>query len=101
MMAYCKTDRDIQQELENSIAAGTGSFDTGLVNRHVINGVINSFLQELDKDKRMIFIGRYWANETIGNIAARTGHSKGSIKNILWRLRGELRDRLVREEISI
>ncbi len=52
---------------------------------------INEFLATLPKDKRAVFIGRYWYNESISDIAKRTGFSQSKIKTTLHRMREELR----------
>lgn len=52
---------------------------------------INGFLAELPKDKRAVFLGRYWYNESISDIAKRTGFSQSKIKTMLHRMRKDLK----------
>ncbi len=61
--------------------------------------VLNDFLEGLPKQKRMIFVLRYWYDEDILKIARRTGKSAGSIKMTLKRLRDKLRAELQKEGI--
>jgi len=52
---------------------------------------INEFLATLPKDKRAVFLGRYWYNESIADIAKRTGFSQSKVKTMLHRMRDGLR----------
>ena len=52
---------------------------------------INEYLATLPKDKRAVFLGRYWYNESISEIAKRTGFSQSKVKTMLHRMREELR----------
>lgn len=52
---------------------------------------INEFLGKLPREKRLVFIGRYWYNESISDIARKTGFSQSKVKTMLHRLREELR----------
>ena len=59
---------------------------------------INGFLAELPKDKRAVFLGRYWYNESIADIAKRTGFSQSNIKTMRHRMRESLRAYIERKE---
>ena len=52
---------------------------------------LNEYLATLQKDKRAVFLGRYWYNESISEIAKRTGFSQSKVKTMLHRMREELR----------
>ena len=52
---------------------------------------IDGFLEELQKEKRKIFILRYWYFESIEKIAERTGKTESSIRNSLFRERKKLK----------
>jgi len=52
---------------------------------------INEYLATLPKDKRAVFLGRYWYNESISDIAKRTGFSQSKVKTMLHRMREDLR----------
>ncbi len=51
---------------------------------------LNSFLRELSKGERDIFLRRYWHADSIKEIAKRHGRTEGSIKNSLYRNRKKL-----------
>lgn len=59
---------------------------------------INGFLADLPKDKRAVFLGRYWYNESIADIAKRTGFSQSNVKTMLYRMREGLRAYIERKE---
>lgn len=51
---------------------------------------INSFLAEIPKEKRKIFVARYWFFESTEEISAKTGKNKFYIHNTLARTRAKL-----------
>ena len=55
---------------------------------------INIFLDNLSKDKRRIFIDRYWSFDSIENISNKYELKKGNIKMILSRTRKDLKEYL-------
>ncbi len=63
--------------------------------------VINDFLGTLPKAERAVFVMRYWLDESISNISARTGFSEGKIKMMLMRTRKKLEERLRLEGITV
>ena len=70
-------------------------FDSGSnVERDVelkeLTRILNEFLHGLDKQKREIFLARYWHMASIGEIAQMSGFSEGKIKTMLFRLRQKL-----------
>lgn len=48
---------------------------------------INSFLRELPKEKRIIFVRRYWYSDSVSEIADRIGKSENAVSVTLNRLR--------------
>ena len=58
---------------------------------------INGFLGSLNREKRGIFLRRYWYLDSIEDIALRFGISQSKVKTTLYRLRGELRGYLEKE----
>ena len=56
--------------------------------------VLDSFLESLDEQKRVIFLRRYFYTDSIAEIAQRMQMSEGKIKSILFRLRGQLAETL-------
>ena len=59
---------------------------------------INTFLEELDAESRVLFVRRYWYMDSIADIAGRFGFSESRVKSNLFRTRNKLRMRLVQEQ---
>lgn len=60
---------------------------------------LESFLESLPRDSRLIFLRRYLYVETVAEIAARYGVSESKVKTQLHRTRKKLYDYLVKEGI--
>ena len=56
---------------------------------------INVFLAGLSREKRQMFVRRYWYAESVRNIAKQFGVSEGSATMTLKRVRKQLKDALV------
>ena len=63
--------------------------------------IINRFLRELDEEKRVIFVRRYFFSDPVDVIAKRLGISVSKVKTSLHRTREELRRVLGEEEIPL
>ena len=59
--------------------------------------LIEAFLQDLRKEKRQIFLCRYYFLDPIKTIASNFQMSESKVKSVLYRLRCELRERLEQE----
>ena len=59
------------------------------------------FLGTLDREKRGIFLRRYWYGDSIRDIATRCGAGESKVKTTLYRLRKDLKDYLEKEGISV
>ena len=66
-----------------------------------LKGYINEYLSTLPKDKRAVFLGRYWYNESVSEIARWTGYSQSKVKTMLHRTREGLRKFIIRKEGSL
>lgn len=62
---------------------------------------LNAFLGELDKPSRSVFIRRYYFSDRIRDISRMTGYSESKVKSMLHRMRQSLRERLIKEGITI
>lgn len=62
---------------------------------------INAFLGGLDKDKRDVFLCRYWFFESIDSICVRTSFSESKVKSMLFHTRKKLRAYLEKEGIDL
>lgn len=57
----------------------------------VLQQVINGFLETLSKEKRNVFLRRYWYLDPIHAISKRYALSESKIKTMLFRMRHQLR----------
>lgn len=64
-------------------------YENGVLSQH-----LNSFLASLTKEKRIIFLRRYYFSQPLSLIAAELGMSEAKIKTVLFRLREKLREEL-------
>ena len=56
--------------------------------------LIERFLSRLDREKRAVFIKRYFFSKPLSEISEETGLSEGKLKTMLFRLRMRLREDL-------
>lgn len=61
----------------------------------VVNA-LNEFLGTLRKDKRYIFVRRYWYFDSITNISEQCSMSEGNVRAVLFRVRQQLKNYLKR-----
>lgn len=63
--------------------------------------LLNSFLAELPKEARVIFVKRYWYLSSVQQISEEMGCGEGKVKMSLHRTRKKLKDYLKEEGYSI
>lgn len=85
------------EELEDCLAA-TGSVEEEIEERE-LGKTIESFLQTLSHENRIIFLRRYWFFDTYADIARRVGLTKKNVSVRLTRIRKELRKYLIEREV--
>lgn len=73
----------------------------GEAERALLAELISAWLQTLPQLSRILFVGRYWYNESLQSLAQDCGVSIGKAKSLLFRLRKGLRARLEKEDFSI
>ena len=61
--------------------------------------IIESFLDSLSKENRVIFLRRYWFFDTYADIAKQVGLSQKNVSVRLIRIRKELREYLFEREV--
>ena len=66
-----------------------------------LSEAINGFLRSLDKEKRNIFVRRYWNLDTISDISIRFAVSESKVKTTLFRCRSKLRQWLEKEGYTL
>lgn len=62
---------------------------------------LNRFLEALPREKRVLFIQRYWYLRPVEELAALHGMRKNTAASTLFRLRAELREHLEREGFTV
>ena len=72
-----------------------------VVDRLYFEEVLNDFLAALPKEKRMIFLRRYWYLSSIKEIAKDFGMSESKVKMLLLRLRKDFREFLEKEGVQV
>ena len=88
----------LTQEMESCIPDRLHSVET---ERMELQRILNSFLEDLPRENRLIFLRRYLYVETVAEIAARYGISESKVKTQLHRTRKKLRDCLAKEGICV
>ena len=88
---------ELSSEMEQCIASSS-SVEKELDAKLLIEA-ISAFLKKQPKEKRVIFMRRYYYLEKTAAIAKCFGYKDSSIRSILFRLRNELREYLEKEEI--
>ena len=63
----------------------------------VLSEAINSFLGTLSREKRNVFVRRYWYLDSVADISKRFALSENKVKTMLYRCRNQLREKLEKE----
>ena len=87
------------EELGDCVS-GTDSVEDEAENRR-IERIIDAFLWKQSREKRDVFIRRYWYFDSIGAICEATGFSESKVKSMLLATRRKLRDYLESEGVEI
>ena len=88
----------LTQELEMCIP---DSRQDGEMDRRELRRVLETFLDSLSKESRLIFLRRYLYVDTVAEIAARYGISESKVKTQLHRTRVKLHTYLAKEGIYV
>lgn len=84
------------EELGEIITSGEGIEDS-VINRETLLNIINSFLENLQPNNRIIFMQRYWYFLSVYEIAHQNNMSQSAVKMSLSRTREKLRNALIKE----
>jgi len=95
---FAKMD-SLLSEMEDCIPSGDTTQE--LYEAALVSDIINRFLSGLSKEKRIIFVRRYWYAQSIRDISKAFGMNEGQVKSILFRLRSGLKDALEREGVQL
>ena len=89
----------VLDELEECIAGKStveAAYEAGQ-----LSAVLDEFLEKLSKDKRVIFVRRYWYSDSVKDIAKRLQISESKVKTTLFRTRNELQEFLEAHGVTI
>ena len=87
------------EELEECIASSMTIEDE--IAEQELTVLIESFLDTLSEENRVIFLRRYWFFDTYFDIAKQVGLTEKNVSVRLTRLRKELREYLIEREVII
>lgn len=87
------------EELEECIASSM-TIEAEIAEQE-LTVLIESFLDSLSKENRVIFLRRYWFFDTYFDIAKQVGLTEKNVSVRLTRLRKELREYLIEREVII
>lgn len=90
---------EVYDELSECISSGNNVEEK--IDREHLTSVINEYLSGIEREKRIIFVKRYWYMVSIGDIASEYQMSESKVKSMLFRMRGELKDLLAEEGIIV
>lgn len=90
---------ELTEEMEQCIPAPDDV--ESRIDGNVLGGIISTFLRSLSKEKRLIFMQRYFFLESVSSIAERFGFSVSKVKTTLFRVRNDLREYLIKEGYSL
>lgn len=86
---------ELTSELED-IIPGQNNIEK-MIDDMSLKALLNDFLATLSKEKRNVFIRRYWYMDSVERIATGYGISVSKVKSILFRCRNELKNHLKKE----
>ena len=86
-------------ELEGCIPAGSRPEE--ICDLHMVTEIIDRFLAGLSREKRILFVRRYWYAQSVRELADGCGMTEGQVKSTLFRLRGALRSALEKEGVQV
>lgn len=87
------------EEIENTLTAPETV--EGEHDRKELVKLIESFLDTLTEENRVIFLRRYWFSDTYAEIAERVGMTEKNVSVRLTRTRKQMRDYLIEREVLV
>ncbi len=87
------------EELEDCLASTT-TIEEEIADRELTQ-IIESFLDSLSKENRVIFLRRYWFSDTYADIAKQIGLTEKNVSVRLTRIRKELREYLLERKVLV
>ena len=87
------------EELENCLASPNTVEDE--IAGEELSHIIESFLDTLSVENRVIFLRRYWFSDTYSDIAHRVGLTEKNVSVRLTRTRNKLREYLLERGVLV
>jgi len=87
------------EELENCLAAPT-TVETE-IEMDELTRMIDSFLEMLSQENRVIFMRRYWFSDTYAEIAERVGLTEKNVSVRLTRIRQKMKEYLTERDVIV
>lgn len=87
-------------ELEHCLSAPNTSPEQNL-DAQALAESLNRFLEALPREKRILFLQRYWYLCSVSDIANRFGMKENTVASTLFRLRSQLRLHLEKEGFAV
>ncbi len=96
--AICRNNEvvSITEELSEIIADRRNDYEQA-----EFDSLINSFLEGLDKESRVLFVKRYWQSESITALADMYGMKESAVKMRLLRIRKRFREYLKDNDVVV
>lgn len=89
----------VLDELEECISGKESVEDSFLEGE--LSQTINTFLEKLKPDQRIMFVKRYWYGEAVKDIAEDMEIGESKVKTTLFRIRGDLKKYLERRDYIV
>ncbi|MBQ3552324.1 MAG: RNA polymerase sigma factor [Clostridia bacterium] len=90
---------ELTDEMEQCIPSPSDT--EGQVDGIILGEAISSFLRTLPQERRNVFIRRYWYMESIASVSKRFSMSESKVKSLLFRVRNDLRNYLIKEGYTL
>ena len=87
------------EELEETLSSPTTVEDE--IDAKNLARIIESFLDTLSKENRIIFMRRYWFSDNYADIAKRVGMTEKNVSVRLTRIRKKMREFLAEKEVLV
>jgi len=84
----------------DEVIPSTLSVEQIIVEKELVES-LNNFLKSLPKQKRIMFVQRYWYLMSIKTMAEHLSISEGQVKSTLFRIRKELKSHLERDGVLL
>ena len=92
---------ELEEALPELAAGVDNSTPAEALDSAELSRAINAFLGDQEKERRVIFVKRYFYGSSIATIASELGITESKVATTLCRMRSALKDYLEKEEIAV